>query len=202
MREIMKPFRSYPKEAAIIGRMLAGYGELEFLLHLVLTEILGNANTSGRVMFRSRGEEHRLSTADALIRPTMETYSLLESWDRVRRAMFWCKTTRNQYAHCHWLDDVGHGLMFTRIETAAKTVTGDLILPFFHIDVPLLKRQEEHFHYTDMGLCYLRGEMKIRRGQIPSHPFSAPQEKQAPPRHNPQKEHPIRSRETVEKPPK
>jgi hypothetical protein len=191
---IMSPFLKYEKEAAIIGRLLAGYGELEFLLHLVMAEALGSPSTSGRVMFRTRGEEHRLSTADALLRPVFEFYSLIESWDRVRRAMFWCKTTRNQYSHCHWLDDGGHGLFFTRIETAAKTIHGDLILAFFHVDVPLLERQEEHFHYTDLGLGYLCAELRRLTGQEQSHHWSVPEERAAPPRHNPPAEHPLRSK--------
>ena len=173
MSQIMPAFLRYPAEAAIIGRLLAGYGELEFLLHLLLSEAVGDQSTSGRLMFRSRSEEHRLSTADALIRPMLEQHSLIEPWDRVRRAVFWCKTTRNQYAHCHWLADDDHGLMFTHIEKAAKSLNGQLKLEFFHVDVPLLERIEAYFHYADVGLGYLRAEVRSRKagGDQPSHPW-------------------------------
>jgi hypothetical protein len=194
---IMPAFWPYPKEAAIIGRILAGYGELEFLLSMVLAEAVGDLSIASRVLFRTRGEEHRLSTADALLRPYVEKHALLESWERVRRATNWCKTTRNQYAHCHWLNDGGHGLFFTHIEKAAKSPTGMVNLEFFHVDVPLLTKIEEHFAYAALGLCYLRGELKLRTGKIQSHPFQAPGEKEAPPRHSSPGKHRLQSKVTI-----
>jgi hypothetical protein len=123
----------------------------------------------------------------------LEPYALIESWDRVRRALSWCKTTRNRFAHCHWLDDDGNGLFYTHIEKPAKSLRGDVDLKFFHVDAPLLERQEEHFAYVGFGLCYLRAETQLRRGKIQSHPFPVPGEKEAPPQHNPPEAHPIRS---------
>jgi hypothetical protein len=71
---IMPAFQRYPNEAAIIGRLLAGYGELEFLLCLVLSEAVVDLSTAARLLFRSRSEDHRLSCADALLRPMLDGY--------------------------------------------------------------------------------------------------------------------------------
>jgi hypothetical protein len=194
---IMPAFHKYPQEALMIGRLLAGYGELEFLLCLALAEAVDDLSTASRILFRSRSEEHRLSSADALLRPILNRYQLTDHWDRVRRAVYWCKTTRNQFAHCHWLDDGGHGLFFTHIEKAAKRLDGPVKLEFFHVDVPLLEQIETHFAYAGLGLCYLRAEVELRRGKLQSHPFPVPEEKEAPPRHSPPEEFPLRSKVTI-----
>src|ERR1700738_2356229 len=63
---IMPAFHVYHQEAAIIGRLLAGYGELEFLLcRCVAATLGGDLSKATRILFRSRGEEHRISAADA-----------------------------------------------------------------------------------------------------------------------------------------
>jgi hypothetical protein len=188
---IMPAFVRHPKEAAIIGRMLAGYGELEFLMCLCLSEVLGDTSQAARILFRSRGEEHRISTADAILRPAYEKHSLLEPWTRVRRAMGWCKTTRNRYSHCHWLDDEENGLFFTHIEKRAKTLSGEISLEFFHVDELLLGQQEAHFRYAGDGLVYLRAEHRRKLGKSRRHAHEEPAEKEPPP-HNPPEEHPLR----------
>jgi hypothetical protein len=195
--QIMPAFQRHPAEAAIIGRILAGYGELEFLLSMLLGSVVGDLSTANRVLFRGRGEEARLLIADALVRPAMEKCSFQETWTRIFRAMFHCKRIRNQYAHCHWLDDGNNGLFFTQIEKAAKTRSGSITLKFLHVDTPLLESQEAYFHFVDFGLCYLREVVLMQNGKIRNHTFPPPGEKQAPPLHNPEAEHPLESKVTV-----
>jgi hypothetical protein len=65
-RTLVTSFVERPAEAAIIGRILAGYGEIEFFVYECLLAVLGYANIAARVMFRLRSESHRLEAADAL----------------------------------------------------------------------------------------------------------------------------------------
>jgi hypothetical protein len=68
MSTIMPAFEQYPKEGEIAGRLLAGYGELEFDLCQCLQYAMDERQTAIRVMFRTRGEEQRIQIADALMR--------------------------------------------------------------------------------------------------------------------------------------
>jgi hypothetical protein len=189
---IMPAFIRYPNEATIIGRMLAGYGELEFLLCMCMREPLGSLSRATRLLFRNRGEEQRISTADAILRPLYEEYKLDHVWIVARRALGACKEFRNQYSHCHWLDEAGLGLFFTYLEKGAKTPTGDIALEFFHVDVPLLEQQEAYFRYAADHLIYLQAEHLRVAGKLRSHAFAIPPEIQKPPRHNPREKHPLR----------
>ena len=52
---LMPAFLRYPNEAAILGRLLAGYGELEFIYAQCLAETIGNQETALRTYFGIRG---------------------------------------------------------------------------------------------------------------------------------------------------
>jgi hypothetical protein len=188
----MPAFHAYPKEAAAIGRLLAGYGELEFFLARCVSIPAGDLSTACRILFRSRGEEHRISTADAILSPHYEKHNLIEIWQRVRRGLSWCKGTRNQFSHCHWLNDPG-GLFFTNIEKGAKSISGKITLAFYHVDASLLAEHEQYFRWTGEGLNYLYDEHLMRNGKLRNHIWIVPEEKQQPPRHNPPEKHNIQS---------
>jgi len=189
----MPAFLRHPEEAAIIGRMLAGYGELEFLLCMCMRHALGgNLSKASRLLFRSRGEEQRLSIADAILRPFYEEHGLEQIWVGARRAIGSCKELRNQYSHCHWFDDDELGLFFTNLEKGAKTPSGEIIIEFLHIDVPLLQRQEAYFRYAGNHLIYLENEQRRLAGNLRKNPFQVPPATDKPPRHNPPELHPIR----------
>jgi hypothetical protein len=189
---IMPAFHTYHIEAASIGRLLAGYGELEFLLARCVSVATGDLSTAGRVLYRSRSEEHRISSADALLMPHYEKYNLVEIWQRVRRGLSWCKGTRNQFSHCQWLNDPG-GLFFTNVEKGAKSVSGKIKLEFFHVDTVLLTEHERHFRWTGDGLCYLHEQHSVLAGRPQTHTWPVPAERQPPPRHNPPEKHSIQS---------
>jgi hypothetical protein len=144
------------------------------------------------VLFRNRGEEQRLSIADAILRPFYEEHKLDHVWIRARRAIGACKDFRNQYSHCHWRDGEELGLFFTNLEKGAKTLTGQIAVEFFHVDVPLLQRQEAYFRYAGNHLIYLEAEQRRLTGALRRNGFTVPPETERPPRHNPPDDHPIR----------
>ena len=96
-------FEKFPRERDLIGQMLMTYGELEFALLGILSEILGtDVSTTTKVLFRVRGEAARLGVADAILRPAFASHGLKEKWITAHSAVRHCKNIRNQYAHCHW----------------------------------------------------------------------------------------------------
>jgi len=80
MSSIMPAFVRYPEEAAIIGRLLAGYGELEFDLCLCVGHARGDMDMAFKAMFRPRGETQRIDIADPI------RHNLLRGWPVGRAA--------------------------------------------------------------------------------------------------------------------
>jgi len=185
---IMPAFLDYQKEAAIIGRLLAGYGELEYDLSICLGATLEKAETAVRTLFRVRGEKQRIDTADALMRDVYISNELGNEYCEAIGNMHWCRTCRNQYAHCHWLGQE-NGLYFTNLETSAKK-HGPIILNLLNVDVPLLEEQEAYFKYTQRLLTYLYHEHEKKAGKFSNHPFPAPKKQPRPRLYNPQETHP------------
>jgi len=183
---IMPAFYRFPKEAAIIGRLLAGYGELEFDLCNCLAAILDEAPSivrttrAARTLFRIRGEEARIQIADSLMREKYEAAGLLAAYEETIVAMQWCRRVRNQYAHCHWVDSEATGLQFVQLDKAAKRSDPQMMLTKRSLNETLLTEQEEFFGYTDQCLSYLSKEYQKREGKIASQPWTAPQGKVPP----------------------
>jgi hypothetical protein len=188
---LMPAFIEHPKEAAIIGRMLAGYGELEFLLAFCMQDPMGSLSKATRLLFRNRGEQQRILIADAILHPLYEECGLQDVWLKARGAINTCRTFRNQYSHCHWRDEKDLGLFFTNLEKGAKTAPGMIALEFFHVDVPLLAKQEAFFRYAGNHLMYLEVEQRVRAGKLRTNPFAVPERLEVPARYNPPDQHPI-----------
>jgi hypothetical protein len=99
-------------------------------------------------------------------------------------AVRYCLKIRNQYAHCHYSDQLGHGLFLTTLGAAADA-KGDFEYLWLHIDVPLLDKQEQYFLYTVQCLQYLHEEYRLRSGKssVPFF-FQWPKALPQPPKHN------------------
>lgn len=169
---IMPAFIRWPKEAEVISHLLAGYGELEFELCLLLAEVLGDDKDSAvRITYRNRGEEARINVTDAFLRPSFAKLggSMEAYYCEIIAAMRQCRVIRNQYAHCHWTDDHG-GLRFVVLEAEAKKST-QIKLTLNRVDIGLLVEQEDYFKFTQRGFLYLKHEyaLVVRGGAI--HPF-------------------------------
>src|SRR5258707_682232 len=114
----MPAFVDFTEEGTIIGRMLLGYGELEFELLSCAAEVVGR-DVALKVLFRARGEKQRIEIGDAIVRPQFKGTQLETHYAETIGALHWCRTIRNQYAHSHWLHWEKEGLFFTSLDKAA-----------------------------------------------------------------------------------
>lgn len=184
---IMTPFTRHPQEAAIIGRLLAGYGELEFDLGALLTNFLPHRVTAVKAMFRVRSESGRIQVADALIRDPLRELGLEPQYADMLGGFRHCLKIRNQYAHCHWNDELTEPkgqLKFCDLGEAAQS-PGEPGLVFRTASLGLLQEQEAYFRYTQKCLWFLDAEAENRlRGPKP-HSLQMPPKTAQPPLHNP-----------------
>jgi Arc/MetJ family transcription regulator len=187
---LMPSFHRYPKEAALIGRILAGYGELEFLLAECLGYALKDRETGVRTYFRIVSERTRLSTADALLQKPLHAMKLSNKYSEVCGAIRFCLKLRNTYAHCHWADlESDPGLYFTNAQTAAEG-TKPMDYEWFHVDESLLIKQEDYFYYTQLCLMYLSDSVRYHQEERKAPlPRKWPSRQVSPSLHNPPELH-------------
>jgi hypothetical protein len=181
---LMPAFRKFPTEAAIIGRLLAGYAELEIdLLHCVALA-RGDFDAVLKAMFRARGETRRIDVADALGRQLYHAADLGSDFDAAISAVRYCLRIRNQYSHCNWYDDLSGRLAFVNVEEIVKSnqpIRGFDGLTRYYIDVPTLEAQEQYFSYADALLAFANYEGQLRSGKIKSKVFEKPAHLTQPP---------------------
>ena len=181
---VMPAFHRFPGEAAIIGRLLAGYAELEIdLLHCV-SVAREDFDATLKAMFRIRGETARINIGDALGRQAYEKLELGVDFELAVSAMRYCLKIRNQYAHCNWYDDRSGRLAFVNVEEIAK---GDQLISGFddltrrYVDVPILEKQEQYFGYADALISYANYEGRFRTGKLRTQLLSKPAQVSQPP---------------------
>jgi hypothetical protein len=140
---LMPAFHRYSQEGAIIGRLLAGYGELEYTLSGCLGRVLEDIERAQRTLFVIRGEINRLRIAEELTRYPYFQKRLGAEFTETMSAMGRCREIRNQFAHCHFADHATAGLFFTSLEKSTKdTELWDM--EWSHVDVALLRSQEAY----------------------------------------------------------
>lgn len=191
VRPIFSSFPNYQAESAIIGRILTGFGDVEYQLARCTGLAIGNFRAAFRALFRLTGGDVRLQVADALMRPAYEKIGLKNEYEAMLGAFRHLKTIRNQYAHAHFMQTEKDGLFFTDMQQPAKTSAGLLRHPMRHLDVPLLEKQEYFAIYVSDWLWFLDYEYCLRDGQIPSHDWKAPKIIDLPLLHNLPEEHPF-----------
>ena len=181
----MPAFKDFPEEGKIVGRLLAGYGELELGLCGCVATARGDFNAVFKAMFRPRGASHRIDIADALGRELFRAVKLGTPFEETIGAVRYCLKIRNQYAHCYWTADFGRCLGFAELENMAKQnapVTSDMMAgKAKDIDVPTLKAQEAFFVFANHFLMYLSYEYPIRVGPKTKNPFALPKTEPRPP---------------------
>ncbi|MCF8706763.1 hypothetical protein [Rhizorhapis sp. SPR117] len=99
---ITTDLRHFPEETAILGRILSGYGELEFDIAFLLQFALGDdRDVAFKSLFGIRGETARIDIADNLMRRRYKEVGLGDDYGEAIGSMRHCLKIRNQYAHCH-----------------------------------------------------------------------------------------------------
>jgi len=201
---IVQAFTKFPAEAAIIGRLLAGYGELEFALALCVDRATRKFDPNAvpykadarhlgiKALYRLRSESSRLEVADALMRADYVEMGLEDDYAEALGGIRLCLKIRNQYAHCHWADfryRDGYGLFFTALEDAAET-SGSF--PFLWnwrgVSLDLLTDQEAYFSYALQMLKFIWGEFRVRKGMARAHDQPRPSKIPQPRRYIPPEE--------------
>lgn len=186
-RTIMPVFTTFPVEGAIIGRLLAGYGDLEFDLCNCAAMAVNDVDMVLKAMFRARGERQRISIADAIGRKPFRSFNLETQFSETVAGMHHCRKIRNQFSHCNWFDDNSGALAFVDLESNAlkHAVVNVRHFTIRHVSVPVLQQQEEYFGYISDCLAFLNYEARHLAGRLASHPFAMPPKMPRPPLHNP-----------------
>ncbi len=87
---IMPAFGRYPQEGAIIGRLLAGYADLELELCFCVACARDDFDMVFKSMFRSRGETQRVDIADAMGRQEYRALRLGTYFEEAIAGMGFC----------------------------------------------------------------------------------------------------------------
>ncbi len=177
MSTIMPAFDSFSCEGSLVGRLLAGYGDLEFDLCLCVASACDDFDRTLKTMFGERGERQRIIKARNIGEPHFKAHRLSSAFNSAVSGMHHCRQIRNQYAHCHWHDDYTGKLGFVVLEEIAKTDgPADLTnLTVQYVDVTLLRGQEAYFRHISQYWAYLNGECLVRAGKRRVHPWSKPE---------------------------
>jgi len=160
---LMPAFHRRKEESAIIGRLIAGYGELEFLLAMCAGVALAarrkpnpkHTRPRHRIryerigikrFFRIRGEQNRIEHAKKQMHKVFFKIGMRIDYIETMGAMATCLKIRNLFAHCHWEDHSKKpGLFFIDLEAAGRA-PGRLVLKNFrHADGKTLAQVEDYF---------------------------------------------------------
>jgi hypothetical protein len=183
----MPAFHRHPQAAAAIARIIAGYGELEFIMALCVGEALDDRNLALSVLFQMKSEAARTDLGKTLSQRAIEKFKLKSVHEDAVSAMKYCRSLRNQYAHSHWTDYPIEGLFFTNMEDNAQK--GSFFGNWYSIDGTLLEKQESYFDYTQRIWYYITDQMRFlketHKGRIPIKPSRL----NIPSKNNPQETH-------------
>jgi hypothetical protein len=177
-RSILTPFKTFADEGATVGRLLAGYSNIEVsLMHCVQMVLKGDLNTVIKKMFGSRGETKRIKAAKRLGEAAYDGLGLGPDFRKAIGVALYCLKIRNQYAHWVWWDDNTGKLAFANLEDLGqrKRRVRDLTkLKAWHIDATLLAKQEAFFVYADDLLSWINFEGRYRSKVMRHQPLSKP----------------------------
>jgi hypothetical protein len=183
---LLPAFHRFPKEAAIIGRLLAGYGEIEYLFAMCLASSASDEDTALRTFFSVNGEAPRLDVGHNLMWKLYEIADLSNRYTPVRAATLFCRTARNTFSHCHWADDPVAGLFYANLEATAERKTAPFrqAHKWLHVDATLLTQIENYFWNTSERLQWLAAEYRVYNRKVRKNIFRWPKGLSQPTQHN------------------
>lgn len=178
-------------EGVIIGRLFTGYGELELeACSCLIGQQNGDFDGPIRSVFsRKKSAEQRVKDLKKALRPKYVDAGLDALMSEIFGDLNFCRSIRNQYAHCVWgWDSPKQKLFFVDLEALAdqpadKRITKLMGDPRW-IDVKLLSRQEAFFTYVKGSLIHLGTAYTAWLGSknVP-YIFPRPQKVVRPPKH-------------------
>ena len=177
-------FRKFHVEAAIIGQLVIGYGELELDLCNCVAMGISNVNKTVKAMFGTRSETKRINIAETLARQPYKDLALGDWFDEAIIGMRYCVQIRNQYAHRNFYENSLGKLAFVNLEELAKRneiVNDYLSLAIRYVTPTLLEEQEQYFVYVRGTIGFLNYEGRFRSGKIKANPLSPPEKLIQPP---------------------
>ena len=182
-------FRRNPEEAAVIGHILASFGEIELmtcyntaLAHKLFESVMST-------LYSIRVTSTRIEVALRLMTPAASTMGLLEEQKTVTPLIWHCLKIRNQYAHCNWADTFGSddGLYFADLQNSANNP--NFANDWKHVDIAVLGEQMEFFNCTMAMLNFIYGEIQALNQSQGPNLFPRPSIPSLAPLHNPPLEH-------------
>ncbi len=183
MARMMPFFNDFPEEAAVVGRLLTGYGELELELAQCVGAATGDIDAAITTLFKKRGADTRIKTAGNLAETLYDEAGLGDDYRTTVDDMDCCRAIRNQYAHCHWYPRAQDGLGFIDLEDIANN--GRPLWPLeahrHLVDLTFLEKQEEFFCNVRRWFWYLAGEYKVRIKTLNRHDWVRPPRLARPP---------------------
>lgn len=159
------PFNHFRYESDIIGRMVIEYGELEWVLCLLVRHVTGDMDVAVKSLYRARGESQRLDIADALIRNRINP-AIKQIYEETLSHVRACLTIRNRYAHSNWIRAGSDKLAYIDIEELAKR--NDPVdfdhLTHYHLTKELVEDQARFFNDVMQNMTYLNMEIQYLNG--------------------------------------
>ena len=92
----MAPFSKFSKEGDTIGRLLAGYSNIEVSLFHAVHVATGDFDAGSRKMFGIRSESKRIEAAEKLGLPEYQRLKLATDFEKALRVMRYCLKIWNQ----------------------------------------------------------------------------------------------------------
>jgi hypothetical protein len=172
---------TFPDEAALIGAMVVGYGELD----ITMVSCAGNAMQLLLPLLDAldqvNSEFTRIEIVRRLASPAFERLGLLPQFTRALAAQNECREVRNTFAHCHYGYDYKSGLMYVKARDLFSSTKKPSELPWRDLTVDGLKTQEAYFEATRKLWLWLDMSLPYARKKEPS-AFDEPVLSDSPPR--------------------
>jgi hypothetical protein len=164
---------AHPKEAVLIGLLVAGYPELDMCLCHLCGLAIGNKFAVLSALHKVTSEQARIDISNELCRHVFEQRGLSAKFGEAVGAITYCRKIRNQYAHAQWISLHDH-LAFVRADniTWQKFET----IPWSSTSLSVLTAQESYFEYTRKCLMWLEHQWDSLGGHLkwPEHMHRPP----------------------------
>lgn len=171
-------YQACPAEMPLIGHLLLAYSELEVGLMHVVMAARKEFDAPFKAMYRIRGEEQRIKIADGLARQTLLGFeeNLGNQFAIAISAMQWCRSIRNQYAHCQWYDGENGYVRFVALEDSARENKLFDNFSFSPVDIrrvnlALIQEQRSYFEYAEQMFLWVVHRTRVLRKMQNSSPY-------------------------------